>query len=634
MKGYCFILFCFTSAFPLVAQPVDSLVLKEVEVQATKTQPSVPFRITKPDRSCFRFLSGGTSLAEVLQTQTPVFIKSYGPGALATISFRGTGASHTQVYFNGMPINGITHGVTDFSLLPVWFTDEVEVRHGLASLPDGSGGLGGGVVLHNVPDTAEGMDIKGYYEHGAFGRNGAGAIYRRSNGKSGMKTRFYILDAKNRFPYGEDPATGEKQIRNHAYVYQWGLMQEVWKQKNPGKRWSLNISYIENYRRIPPTLLQDATRQFQEDKNLRLVNRFVNRKKNGYETWYTGWALGWLNYQDKNADLFSETQTLFFSQQWQPVWHWGKEQRLKGTVSANYHQARSDGFSSVAERFHFMALLQLEKRLLKRWETTWLIRQEHLDFALAPFVFSHGSRFQLSKKPEWYLKANAGRNFHAPNFNDLFWWPGGNSGLKPELGYTVEGGVQFENHINQHVITFEATAFQSWINNWILWAPNGSFWEANNLRKVNNRGWEGHFNWHYKSTRWHFSSAGNYTYTRSENIESAIPGDVTTGKQLLYVPVHNANGQASAGQRNWTATIGWSYTGKRYITTDNRTWLPGYALTDIGFQFHPHRKNKPLESIRFMVKNLFDVPYQAIAWRPMPGIHYQGVLKLNLIKKK
>ncbi|HCY01216.1 MAG TPA: TonB-dependent receptor, partial [Bacteroidales bacterium] len=83
------------------------------------------------------------SLSELLSENTPVFIKSHGRGALATASFRGTAASHTQVNWNGININSPMAGMVDFSLIPVYIIDEMNLKHGTASIADQSGGLGG-----------------------------------------------------------------------------------------------------------------------------------------------------------------------------------------------------------------------------------------------------------------------------------------------------------------------------------------------------------------------------------------------------------------------------------------------------------------------------------------------------------
>ena len=51
---------------------------------------------------------GTLSLSDLLSENTPVFIKNHGRGALASASFRGTAASHTQVNWNGIKINSDT----------------------------------------------------------------------------------------------------------------------------------------------------------------------------------------------------------------------------------------------------------------------------------------------------------------------------------------------------------------------------------------------------------------------------------------------------------------------------------------------------------------------------------------------
>ena len=55
------------------------------------------------------------SVGEFLTRKTPVFFRSYGNGMASTISFRGTGPSHTAVLWNGLAIN---HGEQDHLVLP------------------------------------------------------------------------------------------------------------------------------------------------------------------------------------------------------------------------------------------------------------------------------------------------------------------------------------------------------------------------------------------------------------------------------------------------------------------------------------------------------------------------------------
>ena len=88
-------------------------------------------------------------LADVLQQTTPIYIKAYGPGNLASISFRGTGANHTAVLWNGININSPTLGQSDFYLLPNLAFNEVSIQSGNGSALYGTDAIGGTIQLGN-----------------------------------------------------------------------------------------------------------------------------------------------------------------------------------------------------------------------------------------------------------------------------------------------------------------------------------------------------------------------------------------------------------------------------------------------------------------------------------------------------
>ena len=68
------------------------------------------------------------SLAELISSQTQIQINSYGPGALASPSFRGSGSSHTAVLWNGFNMQDILAGGVDFSQIPDFFLDDVKIQ--------------------------------------------------------------------------------------------------------------------------------------------------------------------------------------------------------------------------------------------------------------------------------------------------------------------------------------------------------------------------------------------------------------------------------------------------------------------------------------------------------------------------
>ncbi|UCE92629.1 MAG: TonB-dependent receptor plug domain-containing protein, partial [Flavobacteriaceae bacterium] len=56
-----------------------------------------------------------SSLGELLQQQANFYFKQNGYGMVSSISLRGTSASQTGVYWNGIGINSALTGQTDFN---------------------------------------------------------------------------------------------------------------------------------------------------------------------------------------------------------------------------------------------------------------------------------------------------------------------------------------------------------------------------------------------------------------------------------------------------------------------------------------------------------------------------------------
>ena len=55
------------------------------------------------------------SFGNLLQNNSNLYFKQNGNGMVSSISLRGTGASRTGIYWNGIPINSSLNGQTDFN---------------------------------------------------------------------------------------------------------------------------------------------------------------------------------------------------------------------------------------------------------------------------------------------------------------------------------------------------------------------------------------------------------------------------------------------------------------------------------------------------------------------------------------
>ena len=151
-KKLLILLFAISMVFPLFSQGIRDSVfrIEGVSVAAERifVKEQAGMKQTQVDTTVLQN-KAVLSLSDLLSENTSVFIKNHGRGALATASFRGTAASHTQVNWNGISINSPMAGMVDFSLIPVYLIDELNLKHGPASLADGVGGIGGSINLYN-----------------------------------------------------------------------------------------------------------------------------------------------------------------------------------------------------------------------------------------------------------------------------------------------------------------------------------------------------------------------------------------------------------------------------------------------------------------------------------------------------
>ncbi|MEM9025027.1 MAG: Plug domain-containing protein, partial [Bacteroidota bacterium] len=128
----------------------DTLQFDVFTLRASPLTVSPPFTQSAVDTALLQDPVNLT-LDQVLAATSPVFIRSYGQGALASASFRGTGAAHTQVFWNGLPVNSTVLGQSDLALVPLDWADDIRILHGPASLITGNGGLGGSIQLRTAP---------------------------------------------------------------------------------------------------------------------------------------------------------------------------------------------------------------------------------------------------------------------------------------------------------------------------------------------------------------------------------------------------------------------------------------------------------------------------------------------------
>ncbi|HCQ29417.1 MAG TPA: hypothetical protein DIU39_03960, partial [Flavobacteriales bacterium] len=112
-----------------------------------KTDSTVKTVLIQNFDSLIKGANTNHTIAQILQNFSSIYVKSYANSGLATLSLRGTGASHTTVFYESLPLNSPMNGQLDFNLLPVVFFDKMHLTIGNASLKNTIGGIGGSIEL-------------------------------------------------------------------------------------------------------------------------------------------------------------------------------------------------------------------------------------------------------------------------------------------------------------------------------------------------------------------------------------------------------------------------------------------------------------------------------------------------------
>ena len=622
MKKLCVLLFLLAS-FAIMAQ--DTIVLQSVEVNAEairKNQAETAME-RKMDTALLKRLNTIT-MSQLLIQHSPVFIKTYGPGGVATASFRGTTASHTLVLWNGFQLNAPTLGQVDFSTIPVFMTEQVALKWGSGTSAN-SGGLGGTVNIETNQHFGEGLILDLKQTYGSFNSFGSYITAGYSWASHLLRVKAYRTSSDNDFKYdniGIIPHQVMKQ-KNADFV-DYGVMPEYqWRYRNSlitivsWNQWS-----DRNSPQIMPNVINNSTKEYTENGYSR---NFISYK--------TYWQTGKIEvksayfYEKQHYFLESYTDngipvTKINSINDANIYHQiadlnqdlYKSWKLNAKVQWDHEQVKSNNYDGTKDRDVLSFYAAVTGKVVKPLDIRLTLRNDWVDWSSAGFfptaTLSYSSLFVKG------LKINAGysHNFRNPSLNDLYWNPGGNPDLKPENGRTIDGNVMYSRKFGRFSIESTLGAYYSLVNDWIQWVPTSwRYWVPENVNTVTAYGAEAHLKMNYFINDWNFQASGNYVYSHTTD---------ETGYQLMYIPLHHANAFAEVRWKTWNMTYTMEYTGRRKTQMDNEEVLAGRLNP---YTLHHVSVGKQIRKFyaEFKVNNITDVDYMAILWRAMPGRSFE-----------
>ncbi|MBN1183602.1 MAG: TonB-dependent receptor plug domain-containing protein [Bacteroidales bacterium] len=629
----------------------DTITLSEVEVK-TSAHIVPPGIVNTSIDTMFIIENQFNCITEILHNYTPVFVKSYGNGGLATVSFRGTHASHTKVQWNGMDINSPMLGQVDFSNIPVFFFDDMELYHGNSSLLNGSGGLGGSIALGTHPDWDNKFDISLINQAGSFGTFNTGMKVGFGNNRIQIKSRIFYGKSNNDFTYFNTSIPGGGWEKNKNAAFQSiHLMQEAYYRINSSQQLSLAVWCGVNIREVPPLMNYGGVYRKEElnNKDIKATAGWSFLDKTGAQ-WsiHSGYNSNQLTYflgdsvdnliRTDNFDTISNSRSDM--QSIQNNLDWEKNLGILGewhvSVYHQFEQANThddapqsrNGYD--AQRNKLGIMVNVDKTFTSGFSGFLILRQELVDDSFLPPSALLG--LQISANTSWnpMMKVSVASNNNIPSLNALYWVPWGNEDLKTEEGYSGDLGFAISKQSKNLQFQSSINLFGSYMYDWIMWVPGKS---AQNVQEVFARGAEASLRTNIHVFDVNFTFSGNYSFTRTTSEKRSGINDNSEGKQLIYIPLHKVGTYAKCDYRKFYIKQTFSFTDKRYSSLDNDllNTMPEYYLHDIVIGKEIEKERIGLD-FNIGVQNIFDQAYQSVLYRAMPGRHYKLSLVVNIKK--
>ena len=570
------------------------------------------------------------SLGDLLSANSSVFIKDYGSGSIASSSIRGGNAAQTAVLWNGVNINNAMLGQVDFSLLPAFLFDEVRVEYGSSSSLWGSGAVGGSIHLGNRLKPGMGSLLRLSNNFGSFHSNVSGIVFQYSGKRWTCSTKAYISAAKNNFRFlGSALDSSAPLQRQHAAYTQQGVLQDHVFYLN--RHHVLKISYwlSSAYRQLPGTSNEENPRTSQDDavKRISVQHQFQkSRYRSDFKLAATSDAL---NYTDSSLSLFSKSRVNTILADHENVVQLTHKNWLHASWSASHAEAKGSSINGLARLSRLSILLGDQLRLChSRMELLANVRADYFSTGQMPLTGTLAMNYNLHKKLKWLL--SAARSYRQPTLNEMFWQPGGNPDLKPETGYTAETGVEYKQIFGDWLVEVTASAFHRITNDWILWLPsNNNSSTPKNIQQVWSRGSDTKTTLCYAKHKWKLCLQLRSAYVLSTVQQDRQPNSGSIGRQLIYTPRYSGNANLSLSYRNISLFYQQVYTGYRFMTSDNSSWLNPYSTGTLRLNMAIDDKSGNF-SLFAAIQNIGNESYTVVAGRPMPLRYYEAGLSVQI----
>lgn len=587
---------------------------------------------------------GITDIGDALRRFAGVNLRDYGgAGGLKSVSVRGLGASHTAVFYDGLPVSDAQGGQID---LGRFSTDRlaaigVEVADAAPLLTPVSSLAAAKVTLTAVsPDTVR-RRLMAALRGGAFTTLNPALRASAPLGHGmalGAAADFYF--GENDYPYtvANGVATERRHRRNSRM--QATTAEADFTADNRYGRWAAKAYYYNNHRRLP-----GIVRLYTDEGHERLAEQNAL----GQAHWQRD--AGRLSLMGAAKFSFSESRYTDTGGQYPggrlAQYYWQRE--WYATAGAAY-DFKAISLAYAADVRH--SAINSNVYGTGRPQRTAILQSVSARYALGPVLLTarcaahiysnrrtggdaaaDATRLTPMATAIWTpvdrqrcrlaLRAFYQELFRVPTFTESYYYHLGSQTLRPELTRQLGIGTTLlwqpgTDWARQVAVTLDGYANR--VTDRIVSVPYNLFvWRTVNLATVEAHGIDATLEARFTPAARHMLLlSANYSWQRVA--DRSMPGSIGYGNQLAYTPLHSGAASLSWENPLCGLSVHTTAASPRWSSTEHlaTTRMPGYAETGAGIYRTLALRRSSL-ALRADVLNLFNRSYAIVRRYPMPG---------------
>jgi outer membrane cobalamin receptor len=581
----------------LVAETPDTL-------QAVTIVADKGVVVSRTDTLALR--ADGTA-AQALLRIPGLSISDYGGLAgLKSVSLRGLGTAHTDIYLDGVRVSNFQSGQNDLGMLPMETLGSAVVDYAQNSISfktakpvfgsrivTGQIGAQGGSFGTWMPSARVAVKLS---ERVAISAHAAGII------------------TKGDFPYGKN---GERRTGNDLKQIRTGI--DLFGTLNGGE-WQAK-AYFNGSDRGTPGSISWPSDDRQQDRNV-VVQGSLRKAfsdlytlnlsaKGAYDKLF--YKSSWGDSEYNFTDFQLNSSHTFRLTDWWGVSLAADLERGALKSPGLYDATRTAAIAALATAFRldwFSADLALEYR------GTFDQGKQALN-SLSPSV---DLRFTLFEGFD--IVAFGRRAFRAPTFNELYYPGYGNPNLKPEDAWLTDLGIDFHRALSSKwALGLKLDGFYNYLTNKIISAPSADdpfIWLPYNVGKVQASGLDAALSLRYDNGRLSGGFSARYSY---QNAVDKTPDSYTFDTQIPYVAKNTVVLTGNVALAGWRLDAVWNWRGGR---VDSNGEMPNWNTLDLTLSKDLTLGKLGVLSFNVSARNLLNCSYELVRDYPMPGSSFLG----------